>query len=119
MGNLGNPILVYAERQSTLEEVLKYNMEAFVYLVCSVDKEEDSELSKERARLIVACYSAMMAAADYYKKTIQPSTVKSGLTSIIESLMATEDDDKTKEGLQRLTYQTLARAALAKAENRE
>lgn len=118
MGNLGNPILVYAERQSTLEEVLKYNMEAFVYLVCSVDKEEDSELSKERARLIVACYSAMMAAADYYKRTIQPSTVKAGLTSIIESLMATEDD-KTKEGLQRLTYQTLARAALAKAENKE
>lgn len=68
MGNLGNPILVYAERQSTLEEVLKYNMEAFVYLVCSVDKEED---------------------------------------------------DRTKEDLQRLTYQTLARAALAKAENRE
>lgn len=118
MGNLGNPILVYAERQSTLEEVLKYNMEAFVYLVCSVDKEEDSELSKERARLAVACYSAMMAAADYYKKTIQPSFIKAGLTSIIDSLTATEDD-RTKEDLQRLTYQTLARAALAKAENRE
>ena len=113
MGNLDNPILVYAERQSTLEEVLKTNMEAFCYLVCSVDQEEDSTLNKERARLIVACYSAMMAAARYYKKTIQPSFIKAGLTSIIRSLAK---DGKEEEDLQRLTYQTLARAALAKAE---
>ena len=118
MGNLGRSAVVYAERQSTLEEVLKTNMEAFIYLVCDVDEEEDLALFKDRSRLITSCYATMMAALVYYRKILKPAIFRDGLTSIMESL-ALPSIETTDEGLRPLTYQTLLRAALANAEQKE
>ena len=118
MGNLGRSAVIYAERQSTLEEVLKTNMEAFVYLVCDVDEEEDQLLFKDRSRLIASCYAAMMAALVYYRKILKPAIFRDGLTSIMESL-ALPPIETTEEGLRPLTYQTLLIAALANAEQKE
>lgn len=116
MGNLGRSALVYAERQSTLEELLKTNMEAFIYLVCDVDEEEDLALFKDRSRLITSCYATMMAALVYYRKILKPAIFRDGLTSIIESLMLPTEEGENKEDLQPLTYSMLLKAALAKKE---
>lgn len=118
MGNLSNPLLLYAERQSTLEELLKVNLEAFTYLLCRVDEEEEKALNLERRYLISACYTTAMAALAYYRKTLNPTVFAEGLTHIIDCLTI-EPLEEDENGLKPITYRMLLKAALAKAEQKE
>ena len=113
MGNLGNSLLLYAERQRTLENLVKANFGAFVYLICEVDSEEEKALKLERRGLISACYATTMAALAYYRRILNPSVFAEGLTQTIDVLTIDQEDEKP------ITYRTLLKAALAKAEAEE
>ena len=118
LGNLGNPLLLYAERQSTLEELLDVNLKAFTYLICQVDQEEEKALNIERRYLISACYTTAMAALAYYRKTLNPTVFAEGLTHIIDTLTI-EPLEEDENGLKPITYSMLLKAALAKSEHKE
>lgn len=114
LGNLGNDLFLYVERRRTLENLVKANFGAFVYLLCQVDSEEEKALNLERRGLISACYAATMAALTYYRKILNPAVFAEGLTQIIDVLTIDDQEDEKP-----ITYRTLLKAALANAGQKE